>query len=285
MNNTHGSMNRRKSAVLTGAALAMVGMGLQATTEKAGASPSGLTFVPSTDIYTKSNFHFDADTVGQGTRMNGFMSYGLSAGIGPERDGAFGRTEVGLDYFGSILGASTGGISTHKRFWLNAKTQLYNNSENGTRVVAGFWGLGDKAIASPNYGYLLGSKSFDFGRVHLGVARSFANRTSIVTPAGNADKTSLQLGFDRVFGGGKWQFTADYYTGKGGYNAFSPGLIYYMNEKSDFQIGLIRFNDKSVLPSRNQIYIGFDYNFGKGAPATPAPAPPPETAPGAAATQ
>lgn len=168
---------------------------------------------------------------------------------------------------------------------MNAKTQLYNNSENGTRVVAGVWGLGDKAIASPNYGYVLGSKSFDFGRVHLGIARAFANRASIVTPAGNADKTSLQLGFDRVFGGGKWQFTADYYTGKGAYNAFSPGLIYYLNEKSDFQIGLIRFNDSSVLPSRNQIYIGFDYNFGKGAPAAPAPAPVPETAPGAPATQ
>lgn len=114
MKNTHGSENRRKSAVLVGTALMTLGLGLQITMRPASATPSGLTFVPSTDIYAKSNFHFDADTVGQGTRMNGFMSYGLSAGIGPDRDGAFGRTEVGFDYFGSILGASTG-VSAPKK--------------------------------------------------------------------------------------------------------------------------------------------------------------------------
>lgn len=258
----------RKIAALGAATLVLAGA--LTSTKPALATAAGLTFYPSVDVYSKGNFHFDSDTffdkkVGNGSA---FSSIGLAYGIGPDKDGAFGRSELGFDVItntGSIVGSNFG-----DRLQLNGKTQLYNNDKSQTRVVAGFWGLGSKKSFAPNVIYVTGAKTFDFGRVHIGVAQSLQQKAIV----GN-DRTNLTLGYDKVFGGGKFQFTADYYTGKTAYSVFAPGLIYYMNDKSDFQLGYLRFNDRTL---RDQIYLGFDYNFGGAAPAPTTTAPPaPET--------
>lgn len=243
----------------------------------ASATPGGLTFYPSTDIYGKGNFHFDADLFTRNLNQNALISNGISVGAGPDRDGVFGRSEFGLDYFsgGSALSNS---ISADNRVFLNAKTQLYNNEASATRVVAGVFGLGKKGNLGtgntsfpPNVAYLLGSKNFSFGRVHLGVAQALASRSTIATPDGGDDRTFLQLGYDKLFADGKFQFTFDAYTGKSAYSVAAPGLIYYFNNRASFQVGYVRFNDKSVLPSRDQAYLAFDYNFGGGNDDIPNP--------------
>jgi hypothetical protein len=270
--------NHKMKKLILSAALAatVVGAGLST---RANATPATLGFYPATDIYGPGTFHLDVDTYGKGVNADAIVSSGLTYGIG-DKDGAFGRSEVGLDYVLSLAGAapSTLGIKAGKRLLFNAKTQLFNNSESGTRVVAGVWGVGNKAIFAPNVGYITGSKTFEFGRVHLGLAHSFAKKATVATPAGNADRTNLQLGFDRYITP-KLQFAADFYSGKSGYSGFQPTLYYYINDKADFGLGYMRFNDQTVTPKRNQIYACFDYNFGGGG-STPAP----ETAPAAPAT-
>lgn len=195
----------------------------------------------------------------------------------------FGRSEFGFDYVLGLGGVTPNslGISTGKRLLFNAKTQLFNSDKSGTRVVAGVWGLGNKSIFAPNVGYVTGSKTLGFGRVHLGLARSLAKSATVATPDGNSDRTNLQLGYDRYITP-KLQFAADYYSGKSGYSGFQPTLYYYVNDKADFGLGYFRLNDKSVTPTRNQVYVCFDYNF--GGPPSAASAPVPETAPGAPAT-
>ena len=120
-----------------------------------------------------------------------------------------------------------------------------------------------------------------FGRVHLGVARSL-QKESVV----GEDRTNLTVGYDKVFAGGKLQFTIDYYTGDNTYSALAPGLIYYINDKAAVQIGYIRPNDEVAFGAKNQVYLGFDYNFGgsldKKAPES---APAPETSTSAPAMQ
>lgn len=219
----------------------------------ASATPSTLGFYPSTDIYVDKTFHLDVDTYGQGLKTNGTDSVGLTYGIGT-KDGFLGRNEIGLDYI------TNSGLSANKRAIFNAKTQIYNNDTSKTRVVAGIWGLGQKAVAAPDIAYLLGSKSFEWGRVHLGVARALANAATVAAPSGSSDRTNLQLGYDRMLTS-KLSFAVDFYTGKNAYSGVQPTLYYAVNDKASFGLGLMRFNDSTVAPARNQVYACFDYNF------------------------
>ena len=262
----------------------MVGLGVVAAvvagafTTSANATPAGLTFYPSTDIYGSGNYHFDSDTfVGKADGTDGdvnFTAVGLVRGFGNDTNEAFGRNEAGVDYL-----TQSGSLSFGKRLQFNAKSQLFNNED--TRVVAGVWGLGSEDAFSPNVGYLLGSKNFSFGRVHLGVARSFQDEDTV-----GDDRTNLQVGYDKVFADGKLQFTIDYYTGKTSYSVLAPGLIYYINDKAAVQIGYIKPNDESLFGASSQIYFGFDYNFGGSLDKkAPAEAPAPETSTSSPATQ
>jgi hypothetical protein len=245
------------------------------------ATPATLGFYPATDIYANGNFHLDVDSYGRGVRGDVSTSAGLTYGFGPERDGVFGRSEVGFDYGfsaggGQPVNLSTGGrLSTAKRFTLNAKTQLFNSDESATRVVAGVWGLGSKDFGAPNVAYVSGSKTFDFGRVHLGLAKSFSGKiggTRVTSLGGDDDTFSVSAGYDRYITP-KLQFAVDYYTGKNSYAGVQPTLYYYINDKANFGLGYFRLNSSNANP-RNQVYLCFDYNFGGGAPA---PAPAPET--------
>lgn len=238
-----------------------------AAVKPASATPATLGFYPSSDIYGKGNFHYDADAY---TKTNlkdvTAVTNGLTYGIGPETDKVFGRSEFGLDY---NLTGGLGDVSIGKRLFANAKTQLYNNNESQTRLVAGAWGVGNDDF-NPNYVYLLGSKNFKFGRIHLGVARSLNDK--VITQ----DRTSIHLAYDKYITP-NLSFCVDYYSGKGAASGIQPTFYYYMNEKSDFGLGYFRANDSSAAV-RNQLYLCFDYNFdfGKSAEVV-APTPAPET--------
>ena len=269
-------LNLRNKKLLGLAGMAVIA-GLFGTTPKpAAATPATLGFYPATDIYGKGVYHLDVDSYGRATKMDAFTSVGLTYGIG-DKDGLLGRSEIGADYIISLGGStpldidSGTSLSGRKRFLLNAKTQLYNNSDSGVRLVTGVWGVGGDDLFAPNVGYVVGSKSFSWGRVHLGVAHAF-DKENITTPDGNDATTYLQLGYDKMLTS-KLQFAVDYYSGKSAISGVQPTLYYYVNDKASFGLGLMRFNDKSIAPTRNQVYICFDYNFGGGS------TPEPETAP------
>ena len=278
----------RKAFGIGAATLAIAGALCGA--KSANATPAGLTFYPSTDIYGSGNYHFDADTfVGADDSKTGAQvsSIGLTYGFGDGSDSTFGRSEIGFDYLANYFNndftlqddGSKSGYSTGQRMLFNAKTQLFNNED--TRVVAGIWGLGSKAVFAPNVAYVTGSKNFSFGRVHLGVARSLQSENVV-----GEDRTNLTVGYDKVFAGGKLQFTVDYYTGDNTYSALAPGLIYYINDKAAVQIGYIRPNDAVAFGAKNQVYLGFDYNFGGSLDKkVPESAPAPETSTSAPANQ
>lgn len=262
-------MKAQSAIGLMAAAVAV--MGLQ--TRPASAAPASLTIYPSTDIYPKGNWHLDSDIVsGSNFRNTTFASAGINYGIGPERNGLFGRSDIGLEY----LPAPLSGVSGSNRLVLNAKTQLFNRlvmSARGpmsTRLVFGLRGFGNKgnpatgnSTAPKDVIYLLGSHLTPFGRVHVGVAHSFAEKAFLTTPAGNAARTYLQLGYDVPISK-QARFAVDYYTGKSTISALAPSIIYEVDDRAAFQLGYIRYNDSSINP-RNQIYGALDYDFGSGA--------------------
>lgn len=277
-------MQRKKQLLGSIAAVALAAGVFGTGVKSASATPATLGFYPATDIYGKGIFHFDADSYGEGVKMNGVTSFGLTAGTGPDRDGILGRSEIGVDFIHTLLDetprdADGDRVSIGNRLLFNAKTQLYNNDDSGVRLVTGVWGMGSDDIFAPRVGYVLGSKAFKWGRVHLGVAHSF-DEDNVTAPSGNNDTTYLQLGYDRMLTK-KLQFAVDWYSGKSAISGVQPTLYYYVNDKASFGLGWMRFNDKSVAPDRDQVYLCFDYNFGGGggssepAPAaTTAPAPP-----------
>lgn len=233
------------------AVAALLGAGVQV----AQATPSGLSNYPSTDVYPDGGFHFDSDYF-SGLNNTGSLttgsSIGLEYGLGDNSDKAFGRNELGVDFLTFPNSQANAG----QRFLLNGKSQLFSNSD--TRLVAGFYGVGSKRVAAGDWIYLLGSKNFSFGRVHLGVAQSLAGRD--VNPK---NRTVVQLGYDKAIND-KFIFALDYQSGSTQFIA--PGIIYNINDKAGIELSYLR-GGNSVSP-RNQVYFGFDYNFGKTAPAS-----------------
>lgn len=235
----------------------------------AQATPATLGFYPATDIYGDKVFHFDADRYST-TDFRGAGSFdtaGLTYGIG-DREGAFGRSEIGFDY--ALNGVA--GKADNQLFY-NAKTQLYNNSDNGTRVVGGIWLAGpSNNIGVSNTGYILGSKSFSFGRIHAGIAHAFTDKNI----GGNAaDTTFVQLGFDRAITS-KLLFAADYYSGESAISGIQPTIYYAVNDKASFGIGYFFNKEINGVGDNDQLYLCFDYNFGG-----PKSSPPAEGSPGA----
>ncbi|HEX8464913.1 MAG TPA: hypothetical protein VF627_09885 [Abditibacterium sp.] len=257
----------RISLAVTGFAVA--GGAFLGTTQTASATPATLGFYPSTDIYAGGTAHFDADSYTRTNVTNGNgATSGFTFGLGSETDNVLGRAEAGFDY--NFLNTPTS-VSFGRRISLNAKTQIYNNNDTGTRVVVGGWGLGSSRT-NPNYLYLLGAKTFNGNRIHVGVARAMSD--NIVTTG----RTSLQLGYDRLITR-KLSFVVDYYSGKGQLSGVQPTLYYLFNDKSDVGLGYFRANNRNSGALNNQLYICFDYNFDTRSKAAPVP----ETVPGAPA--
>ena len=133
---------------------------LHTQTRKAVADGDALLGYPTTDVLNKGEFHLDVDSLGKGLKFDAYRSVGLTYGLGPDRDGLFGRTEVGFDYLVPPVASGFVSANSTKRLFFNVETQLYNNTKSGVRISAGAYGLGSKAIGSPNIGYVLGSKNF-----------------------------------------------------------------------------------------------------------------------------
>lgn len=217
----------------------------------AAATPATLGFYPATDIYGDKVFHFDADrySVNDFSGEGAGDTFGLTYGIG-DQDKAFGRSEVGFDYF------SNSGLNFGNSLFFNAKTQVY--AKNDVRAVAGLWLAGDTSnpLVS-NTGYLLASKSFKFGRIHVGVAHAFSDDNL----GDDADETFLQLGYDRAITP-KILFVADYYSGRSPISGVQPTLYYSVNDKASFGIGYFFNNAARGSSNADQLYLCFDYNFG-----------------------
>lgn len=267
-------MSNLKKLVAAGiAATAVVGI---AGVKPAAATPSTLGFYPSTDIYGDKVFHFDVDRYSVNEFQSGGStdSYGLTYGIG-DKAGPVGRSEIGLDYYSNSATSLSGGRS----LYYNAKTQLFDNSKSGVRAVGGLWLAGDsKNPLVSNTGYLLASKAFSFGRIHVGVAHAFTKK-NIQSATGSGSTTFLQLGYDRAITP-KILFVADYYSGRSLISGVQPTFYYSVNDKASFGLGYF-FNSepKGFSGNNDQLYLSFDYNFGgpkaaSGDPALGAPGAP-----------
>jgi len=281
----------KKHFQLVAAALLVAGAATIAA-RPAHALPSGLGAFPSTDMYSKGNIHFDADSyTSTNLKTSVLPTQGLTYGIGPDKNGVLGRSEAGYDVNFNSPTSNNGQLSFGNRIFFNAKTQLYNDDKREIRVVTGGWLLGS-ASSNPNYVYLLGSKNFkQIGRIHVGYAYGLT-KGLFNTTSGSGDtaitrapgRSSLQLGYDRLITP-KLQFVADYYSGKSPFAGVQPTVYYSVNDKASFGVGYFRLNNRQA-PVKDQIYFAFAYNFdfNKAAPTPGSSNPSPATGTGPAAS-
>jgi len=251
---------RRASVLAAGLALATA-----YTAKPAAALPSELGAFPSTDIYGKENWHIDVYSYGRGLKTNDFVGVGLIYGVGPDTSKIFGATELGIDY-NEIPGAEV-----KFRGALNIKTQLLSTA-SGEKVVIGTYNLGNKQTWSDSI-YLVGAKTFKWGRVHVGVEQALSKE--YVT----RDRTGLQLGFDKALTP-TISFACDYLSGDNQIGGVQPTLYYALNDKASVGLGYFITNaspSSGLVADKGQLYAAFAYNFDfmKPAPAAPAAAPAP----------
>jgi hypothetical protein len=239
----------------------------------ARADGNSLIGYPQSNVTARNAFHFDWDTVGIKAGTNVFSAAGVTFGLGSglrggkdksDKDGILGRTEIGVDYLLTAGDVVPTFASAHDRFFFNFKTQLYNNDKAGTRVVVGGYNIGVNELGTSRDLYVLTSKEDRrLGKLQFGLAHAFGEEFGLKTPAGNADRTYLQLSYNRHV----WQRLYGAYAGYTGLSAQSRqsvALAYYLDNtyKGSFAIGYLRYNDDSVRPGRDQIYFGFDYDWG-----------------------
>jgi hypothetical protein len=253
----------------------------------------------STAILPQDKFRLELITVGNGLKTDGHTAVGLIYGFGPDKPRPFGRWEAGVEYVlsagpfsGSAIPQSTNpslpvtglppAISTGQRAFWNIKTQLYDNPETGVRVALGGYLLGSSKARAGNLGFLAISKQTKkYGYFHTGWVHSFSPRAVRNTPAGNGDRDYFQLDYaypvlPRLIAG------FNFYTGNAEASVFFPAIIYFLtpNYDSSITIGDFRWNDSSVRPTRDQIYIQFDYYWDRAPKRRPMPpSAPPQPAP------
>jgi hypothetical protein len=234
---------------------------------------------PQSNILTKNAFHVDWDTVGVNADVNVFSAIGVTYGLGsgmlgrsPKRDGSdsngiLGRSEVGVDYLLTAGTAVATFVPSNERFFFNFKTQIYNNDTSKTRVVAGVYNFGTNSLATAREIYILASEEHSWGKIQLGLQHALGRKEGLITPAGNADRTYVQVSYNRHV----WQRLFAAYAGVSGRSTQSRqsvAVAYYLDNsyKGSFALGYLLYNDASVRPQRNQVYFGFDYDWG-GRPA------------------
>ncbi|RYG63735.1 hypothetical protein EON80_20625 [bacterium] len=243
--------------VVAGGALALAAPAAHAT-------PSVGIFYPSTETLKPKQGRVSSDLLSRDMKTTTYGSGGLGYGLGSGSNKAFGQAEIGVDY---VAAAPVSNVNIINRFRFNGKAKLFGDRAGKTTVVGGFWGVGSRGTVGvnsalpPEVVYLLASRKFKRGSIQAGLARSLAKKIVIQTPGGNSDRTYLQLGFKQSISR-RVDIGIDYYSGKSRISALAPGLEVRLNDHANFKLGYIRYNDQSIAPSRNQVYVLIDYVFG-----------------------
>lgn len=196
------------------------------------ATPSTLVWIPSTDIQADS-IHLGIDAFrASGDADDPATDFGLTFGNG--------KYEWGIDYFEGI----------DDPIYLNAKALLKDESPTWPRLVAGVYNYGTDDATAYNIWYLLGSKTFDFGRLTAGYG--IGRKEAL-----GDDNAMIMLGFDRAISD-RWWTAVDYQGGESGFGALSAGIAYTISPSTSVLVGYDWFNDNSLA---DVLTVQFDVNF------------------------
>lgn len=207
----------------------------------AGATPSTLVWIPSTDLQADRTWHLGIDNYfappRAGVDNTPVYDFGLEYGF------AGGRAEVGLDYLTGFADP----------IFFNAKYRLSAETDTTPAVAVGAYNLGTRAgVTDFNMVYLLASKILAPLRLTLGYCHG--------NPAAlGRDENMLMAGVDAVLtADGKWWGAVDYQSGKNVFGALSAGVSYAFAPNVSLLVGYDWYNDRDLSDT---VTTQLDLNF------------------------
>jgi hypothetical protein len=207
---------------------------LVAAISVAGATPSTIIYIPSTDTYPRGTAHMDVDTVftiGQAGNNTSVTSIGGTYG-------ATDRLEVGFDYVTDTTNPLIG----------NAKYRLWNDDHFA--IAIGAWLLGDPGTTGANQLYGLASYSADPGRFAIGFAHG-SKRTL------GTGENQLWLSYDRTLND-KWWVGADFVSGSSPMGSLNLGVGYTLADNFSMIFG---YDFYSAAEATDTATVQLDVNF------------------------
>ena len=214
--------------------LALIVLCIGALTGAVMATPSTLVWIPSTDIQAPDSMHFGVDYYAPtDDDLDATTVTGLTIGSG--------KFEFGIDHL-----SIDGGYEDPIR--LNAKALLMDENGSAPRVVLGVYDLGGDAAS--NQVYLLGSKTFDFGRLTLGY--SIGKKSAL-----EVDENMILAGIDKQLSE-KWWGAIDYQSGDSAFGALSAGVAYAFNGSTSLLVGYDWYNCADI---EDTMTVQLDINF------------------------
>jgi hypothetical protein len=199
------------------------------------ATPSTIIYIPSTDVQAPKTMHLGLDTyfTFDGKGVGNTVDTGLTWG--------FKKFEVGVDHVGG----------TDDPFMGNIKFQALTESSKMPAISLGAYNLGGKKNGlAGNLWYVLGSKTFQFGRLHLGYQHGEKSRVGV-------DENMLLAAWDKQLNK-KWWGAADYASGDSAFGALSFGAGYTFSENTSVVFGYDIYNNGAF---EDTITVQVDINF------------------------
>jgi hypothetical protein len=200
------------------------------------ATPSTIIFIPSTDVQAPKTTHFGIDsyfTFNNSEGTTNIVDTGLTWG--------FKKFEIGVDHIGG----------QDDPFLVNAKFQITPEKGKMPAIAIGGYNFGgNKNALAGNLAYLLGSKTFKFGRLQLGYQHADKDRVG-------TDQDMVLASWDRQFNK-KWWGAVDYASGDSAFGALSAGFAYSFAENTSVIFGYDFYNNSAFTDT---ITIQVDINF------------------------
>ena len=213
---TRPTANRTCASCFAPAALLLWVLWAAVLPHPASATPSTLIWIPSGDVQPSGTVHAGIDDYFG--RHGGHVpaDFGITFGVR--------RAEIGVDV-----------LSGADDVFLNAKLLVAPETRRRPQIAFGAYGLA-LTSAAPDYNmlYLIGAKTFPWGRVHLGLLRG--SRAAL-----GPDNVMLLAGVERQLSD-KWWAAIDYQSGDSAFGAFSFGVAYTLRPGLSVLVGWDWYN-------------------------------------------
>ncbi len=209
------------------------------------AIPSGLTWIPNTDIQTTNVWHLYSGTYiyNNGGGSAPFVEEGLL--YGPIKN-----VEVGVDTASGFVNAQGSSLNP---LWFNAKIDLIAATDKQPLAIAvGGYDFSPETTANGGIVYGVGAYTIRGWRLTGG---AYQGRADVI---GTANKGGL-AGIDRTMG--KWWVSGDFQSGKNLVGCWNAGVGYNFTDKIQLIVGYDHYNDPSLVGAKSSVNVQFGINL------------------------
>ena len=220
------------------------------------ATPSGLTWIPDTDIQTAHVWHLDSDTYIYSAGLAGatadapYVDEGVLYGVTS-------RVEVGADYAAGFANAKG---DRESPLLFNAKYQVLapsGSAKDPFTVSVGTYSVSPTSKANAELIYGVASIACHNGMTRF-TAGGYTGRKAVIGDDNSGALVGAEQYLDKAK---KWWLSADFQSGSNLYGALNAGLGYYITPNCEVLAGYDHYNKPSIVGANSSINVQIDINL------------------------